>query len=64
MQVPVDTSDAGIRRLFDKGVADKRQRIKQVSTLFDVPCMFLTTSGDVAVQVRDTLGYAPRARRF
>ena len=63
MQVPVNTSDTRVRKGFDERAKDKKRRIEQVATLFDVPCMFLTTVGEVAVQVRSELGYSPRTRR-
>ena len=63
MQVPVNTSDPGVRDRFGEEVVDRKRRIKEVADIFDVPCMFLSTEGEVAAQVREALGYSPRTRR-
>ena len=63
MQVPVDTSDSGVRNRYAEATEDKKSRIENVASIFDVPCMFLSTEGEVTSQVRVALGYSPRTRR-
>ena len=68
MQISVDTASADVRGSYEEHAREEKARIENISMLYDVPCLFLSTHGDVATQVRGALhgalGQMKKTRRL
>ena len=63
MQIEADTSDLDLRTRYAAHHRELSQRIESLALRYDVPTLTLWTDRDVPEQVRERLGYVPRARR-